>query len=116
MENGKPTYRSILIATKDGPVSLSTTSAASPLPSVTRPRPSSHLAPRVDLAKKGLIGGEDYKVVHLGKHDAVARAVAAGQVPAGALSEQIYDVLVERARSTSKMTVLGYSDPLPNYR
>jgi phosphonate transport system substrate-binding protein len=77
---------------------------------------SSHLAPRTVLAKAGLIGERDYKVVHLGKHDAVARAVAAGQVPAGGLSEEIFKVISADGRlDASKVTVLGYSDPIPNY-
>ncbi len=68
------------------------------------------------LAKAGLIASEDYEAVYLGKHDAVARSVAAGQVPAGGLSEQIYDVLVEDGRiDPAKIRVLGYSDPMPNY-
>jgi phosphonate transport system substrate-binding protein len=116
VENGKPTYRSILIATKEGPVQSFDDIRGKPFAYGDQASTSSHLAPRATLMKKGLIGGEDYKVVHLGKHDAVARAVAAGQVPAGGLSEQIYDVLVERGKiDTSKLTVLGYSDPLPNY-
>jgi len=46
---------------------------------------SSHLAPRAHLLKNHQLNGEtDYRPVHLGTHDAVARAVQAGQVPAGA--------------------------------
>src|SRR3546814_3758164 len=49
-----------------------------------------HLAPRAHLLKTtGLDGEKDYRPVHLGTHDAVARAVQAGQVPAGALSKPI---------------------------
>ena len=77
---------------------------------------SSHLAPRALLAKQGLIGDADYKVVHLGQHDAVARAVAAGQVPAGALSESIYRILVETKKvDLAKLRQIGLSDPIPNY-
>lgn len=116
VKDGKPTYRSILIATKDGPVQSFDDIRGKPFAFGDQASTSSHLAPRTTLAKKGLVGGEDYKVVHLGKHDAVARAVAAGQVPAGGLSEQIFGVLVERGKiDTSKLTVLGYSDPIPNY-
>ena len=77
---------------------------------------SSHLAPRTHLAKAGLIGNVDYKVVHLGKHDAVARAVAAGQVPAGALSEQIYRKLVaEKKIDENKLRKLALTVAIPNY-
>ncbi|MEH2539851.1 ABC-type phosphate/phosphonate transport system substrate-binding protein [Bradyrhizobium sp. AZCC 1577] len=54
--------------------------------------------------------------MHLGQHDAVARAVAAGQVPAGALSEQIYRVLVETKKiDPTRIRQLALSEPIPNY-
>lgn len=114
--DGKPTYRSILIANAEGPVKTYDDIRGKPFAFGDQASTSSHLAPRTVLAKAGLNGDVDYKVVHLGKHDAVARAVAAGQVPAGGLSEAIYGVLVERGKiDPSKLHVLGYSDPLPNY-
>ncbi len=116
VENGEPTYRSILIAHAEGPVKTFEDIRGKPFAFGDQASTSSHLAPRATLVKKGLIGEADYKVVHLGKHDAVARAVAAGQVPAGALSEQIFNVLVERGKiDTDKLRVIGYSDPIPNY-
>ncbi|MDZ5699842.1 phosphate/phosphite/phosphonate ABC transporter substrate-binding protein [Chelativorans sp. M5D2P16] len=114
--DGSPTYRSILIANAEGPVKGYEDIRGKPFAFGDQASTSSHLAPRTVLAKAGLKGDSDYKVVHLGKHDAVARAVAAGQVPAGGLSESIYEVLVERGKvDASKIRVLGYSDPLPNY-
>lgn len=114
--NGKPTYRSILIATVDGPVQTMADVAGKPFAFGDQASTSSHLAPRTTLAKAGLIANEDYQPVHLGKHDAVARSVAAGQVPAGGLSEEIFEVLSEDGRlDASKVRILGYSDPLPNY-
>jgi len=116
VEKGEPTYRSILIATAGGPVASIADVRGKPFAFGDQASTSSHLAPRTTLAKAGLIGDEDYKVVHLGKHDAVARAVAAGQVPAGGLSEQIYKVLVEQGKiDASKLTVIGYSNRIPNY-
>jgi phosphonate transport system substrate-binding protein len=116
VEKGKPNYQSILIATADGPVKELTDIKSKPFAFGDRASTSSHLAPRALLAKKGLIGDADYKVVHLGQHDAVARAVAAGQVPAGALSEQIYRVLVETKKiDPTKIRQLALSDPIPNY-
>jgi phosphonate transport system substrate-binding protein len=116
VEKGKPNYQSILIATVDGPVKELADIKGKPFAFGDRASTSSHLAPRAHLAKKGLIGDADYKVVHLGQHDAVARAVAAGQVPAGALSEQIYRVLVETKKiDPTKIRQLALSDPIPNY-
>jgi len=114
--DGAPTYRSILIAHADGPVKTYDDIRGLPFAFGDQASTSSHLAPRTVLARAGLKGDIDYKVVHLGKHDAVARAVAAGQVPAGGLSEQIFKVLVERGKiDAARLRVLGYSDPLPNY-
>lgn len=114
--DGLPTYRSILIANAEGPVKNYEDIRGKPFAFGDQASTSSHLAPRTVLAKAGLKGDVDYKIVHLGKHDAVARAVAAGQVPAGGLSESIYEVLVERGKiDASKLRVLGYSEPLPNY-
>ncbi|MFC6486729.1 phosphate/phosphite/phosphonate ABC transporter substrate-binding protein [Nitratireductor sp. GCM10026969] len=114
--DGSPTYRSILIANAEGPIKGYEDIRGKPFAFGDQASTSSHLAPRTVLARAGLKGDSDYKVVHLGKHDAVARAVAAGQVPAGGLSESIYEVLVERGKvDASKIRVLGYSDPLPNY-
>jgi phosphonate transport system substrate-binding protein len=116
VEKGKPNYQSILIATVDGPVKELADIKGKPFAFGDRASTSSHLAPRAHLAKQGLIGDADYKVVHLGQHDAVARAVAAGQVPAGALSEQIYRVLVETKKiDPARIRKLALSEPIPNY-
>lgn len=116
VEKGKPNYRSILIASADGPVKELADIKGKPFAFGDRASTSSHLAPRALLAKQGLIGDADYKVVHLGQHDAVARAVAAGQVPAGALSESIYRILVETKKiDADKLRQLALSEPIPNY-
>ena len=116
VEKGKPNYQSILIATADGPVKELADIKGKPFAFGDRASTSSHLAPRALLAKQGLIGDADYKVVHLGQHDAVARAVAAGQVPAGALSESIYRILVETKKvDPAKLRQLALSEPIPNY-
>jgi phosphonate transport system substrate-binding protein len=116
VEKGKPNYQSILIANVDGPVKELTDVKGNPFAFGDQASTSSHLAPRAHLAKNGLIGDTDYKVVHLGKHDAVARAVEAGQIPAGALSEAIYRKLVgEKKIDAAKIKQLALSDPIPNY-
>lgn len=116
VEKGKPNYNSILIANVDGPVKELTDVKGKPFAFGDQASTSSHLAPRAHLAKNGLIGDKDYKVVHLGKHDAVARAVAAGQIPAGALSEAIFRVLVETNKvDATKLRQIALSDPIPNY-
>lgn len=116
VEKGSPTYNSILIATADGPVKTIADVRGKPFGFGDQASTSSHLAPRAHLLKKGLEGDKDYKVVHLGTHDAVARAVQAGQIPAGALSEQIYRSLIERKIiDPTKIIQLDLTAPIPNY-
>lgn len=116
VERGKPTYHSILIARADGPVKDIPDIRGKAFGYGDQASTSSHLIPRAFLQKRGLKGNQDYKVVHLGTHDAIARAVQNGQVPAGALSEQIYRTLIERKTiDSAKLRQIGLSDPIPNY-
>ena len=116
VEKGSPTYNSILIANAAGPVKSVADVRGKPFGFGDQASTSSHLAPRAHLLKKGLEGDRDYKVVHLGTHDAVARAVQAGQVPAGALSEPIFRTLVERkVIDPAKVVQLDLTAAIPNY-
>lgn len=116
IEKGSPTYNSVLIATADGPVKSVADIRGKPFAFGDQASTSSHLAPRAHLLKKGLEGDKDYKVVHLGTHDAVARAVQAGQVPAGALSQAIYRSLIERkVIDPAKVVQIDLSAAIPNY-
>jgi len=117
VERGSPTYNAVLIANKAGPVQSLAQIKGHPFAFGDQASTSSHLVPRAHIQKNaGLTAGKDYKAVHLGAHDAVARAVQAGQVPAGALSKSIFEVLVERKTiDPARITVLGLSDPIPNY-
>lgn len=116
VEKGKPTYNSVLIANKEGPVKTVADIKGKSFGFGDQASTSSHLAPRAYLVKQGLVGGTDYEPVHLGTHDAVARAVQAGQIPAGALSEPILRSLIERGMiDPAKITELGLSAPIPNY-
>ena len=117
VERGSPTYQSVLIATAGGPVSRLEDVRGKPFGFGDQASTSSHLAPRAHLLRKvGLDGDRDYRPVHLGTHDGVARAVQAGQVPAGALSKPIFDSLVQRGTiDAAKVLQLDLSAPIPNY-
>lgn len=116
IEKGSPTYHSVLVASADGPVKSVADIRGKPFAFGDQASTSSHLVPRAHLLKKGLEGDKDYKVVHLGTHDAVARAVQAGQVPAGALSQAIYRSLIERKMiDPTKVMQIDLSAPIPNY-
>ncbi|MEI8145319.1 MAG: phosphate/phosphite/phosphonate ABC transporter substrate-binding protein [Alphaproteobacteria bacterium] len=117
IERGSPTYNSVLIAQTDGPVKRASDIKGRPFAFGDQASTSSHLAPRaLLLSRHGLMGGRDYTVVHLGTHDAVARAVQAGTAPAGGLSKPILDTLYERnVIDRAKVTEIELSDPIPNY-
>jgi phosphonate transport system substrate-binding protein len=117
VERGSPTYNSVLIATAGGPVKTLADIKGKPFAFGDQASTSSHLAPRAHILKKvGLDGDKDYRPVHLGAHDAVARAVQSGQTPAGALSKPIYDNLVAKGSlDASKLVQLDLSAPIPNY-
>ncbi len=117
VERGSASYQSILIATAGGPVKTLADVRGRPFGFGDQASTSSHLAPRAHLLRKAnLEGDKDYKVVHLGTHDAVARAVQAGQIPAGALSEPIFRTLIERkVIDPAKVVRLDVTADIPNY-
>ena len=116
IEKGSPTYNSIIIAQADGPVKSLADIKGRPFGYGDQASTSSHLIPRAHLLKNGLDGSKDYKPVHLGTHDGVARAVQNGQVPAGALSKAIYEALLQRKTiDGDKLRVIAVTDPIPNY-
>lgn len=117
VERGAPTYNSVLIANASGDVKVLADVKGKPFAFGDQASTSSHLAPRAYLLKNAQLDGEkDYKPVFLGTHDAVARAVQAGQVPAGALSKPILDSLIaKKIIDPTKIVQIGLSEPIPNY-
>src|SRR5262245_28939734 len=90
IERGSPTYNSVVVAQVAGPVASVADIRGKDFGFGDQASTSSHLIPRALLLKNGLEAGKDYRPVHLGAHDAVARAVQNGQVPAGALSKAVF--------------------------
>ena len=117
VERGSPTYQSVMIAQAGGTVRELADTRGRPFGFGDQASTSSHLVPRATILQRtGLVGGRDYRVVHLGTHDAVARAVQGGQVPAGALSKPILDTLVRRGTiDAARVVEIGLSEPIPNY-
>jgi phosphonate transport system substrate-binding protein len=117
IERGAPTYNSVIIAKTDGPVKALADIRGKPFGFGDQASTSSHLVPRAFILKQAqLVGGKDYQVVHLGTHDAVARAVQAGTAPAGALSKSILDTLyVRNIVDKTRITEIALTDPIPNY-
>lgn len=117
VERGSPTYQSVIIAQAGGPVRTLEDIRGKAFAFGDQASTSSHLAPRAHLLSKARLEGEkDYRVVHLGTHDAVARAVQAGQVPAGALSKPILENLIKRGTiDAARVVQIDLSAPIPNY-
>ncbi|MEM8602645.1 MAG: phosphate/phosphite/phosphonate ABC transporter substrate-binding protein [Cyanobacteria bacterium P01_H01_bin.121] len=116
LKEGSTTYTSIIIGNAEQGIDefddLKETTVAFGDPAST----SSRLFPELTLAAAGLKSGEDYDVVFLGAHDAVALAVQNGNAQAGGLSRPIFDSLIEDGIiDQSKVTVIGESDAIPQY-
>lgn len=115
MENGEATYRSVLIANRNADVDGYTDIEGKTMAYGDQASTSSHLIPKQHLIKNGVEPSE-YDGRHTGSHDAVATAVQNGHAQAGALSEPIFESLVERGIvSKDKVKVLGHSEPYPQY-
>ncbi|MBY0338767.1 MAG: phosphate/phosphite/phosphonate ABC transporter substrate-binding protein, partial [Acetobacteraceae bacterium] len=117
VERGSPTYNSVVIAGVDGPVRALEDIRGRPFGFGDQASTSAHLVPRaMILNRTGLVGDRDFRVVHLGTHDGVARAVQNGQVPAGALSLTILRNLIGRnVVAEARIREVAVSDPIPNY-
>jgi phosphonate transport system substrate-binding protein len=117
IERGSPVYHSVVIATAGGPVRTLADIRGQPFAFGDQASTSSHLVPRaLLLSRAGLEAPRDYRAVHLGTHDAVARAVQAGQAPAGGLSKPILQTLFQRGIvSPDRLVEIAVSDPIPNY-
>lgn len=114
--DGKPTYRSVVIGNVKAGVNSLADIKGKKMAYGDRASTSSHLIPKTLLKEAGLVHDRDYQQHFLGAHDAVAVNVANGNADAGALSEVIWNSLVERKLvDASKVKVLGYSKEYPQY-
>jgi phosphonate transport system substrate-binding protein len=116
VQDGKPTYRSIVIANAKAGVSAFEDIKGKKMAYGDRASTSSHLIPKTMLAAAGLAADRDYQQHFVGAHDAVAVNVANGNADAGGLSEVIWKNLTERKLvDAGKVKVLGYSMDYPQY-
>jgi phosphonate transport system substrate-binding protein len=116
VSKGKTTYTSVLVAHAGAGIATPADVRGKTVGFGDPASTSSHLIPRSLLKGAGLEGGTDYSFHHLGAHDAVARAVQAGHVQAGALSRPIFESLVEKQIiDPAKVKIVAESRPIPNY-
>jgi len=117
LENGSPTYRSVIIAGKTSGVRALADVRGKAMAYGDPASTSSHLIPkRMLLQEAGLKAGADYTEHFAGAHDAVAMAVQNGHAQAGGLSQPIFESLVERKLvGPDRVQVIATSKPYPNY-
>lgn len=116
LSRGAPTYTSVVVVQADSPLKTIADIKGKMVAYGDVASTSSHLVPRAMLQDAGLVANTDYNTVYLGAHDAVARAVETGKVPAGALSKPIYESLIKAGKlDGSKLRVLAETKPIPNY-
>ena len=114
--DGKPTYRSVLIANVDSGVESYADLKDKKMVYGDRASTSSYLIPKTVLVEAGLKADEDYQQHFVGSHDAVAVNVANGNADAGGLSEVIFKHVLETGLiDPAKVKVLGYSGEYPQY-
>lgn len=115
--DGKPTYRSIIIANTASGVESYADIKGKKMAYGDRASTSSHLIPKtVLLESAGLEADEDYEAHFVGTHDSVAVNVANGNADAGGLSEVIFQHVMDRGLiDRDNVRVLGYSDEFPQY-
>jgi phosphonate transport system substrate-binding protein len=114
--DGKPTYRSVLIANVNAKVNSLADIKGKKVAFGDRASTSSHLIPKTMLAESGLVQDKDYEQHFVGAHDAVAVNVQNGNADAGGLSEVIFKSLLERnIIDPAKVKVVGYSKEYPQY-
>jgi len=115
--DGKPTYRSIIIANADAGLDSFADIKGKKMAYGDRASTSSHLIPKtVLLEQAGLEADKDYEAHFVGTHDAVAVNVANGNADAGGLSEVIFEHVMDRGLiDRNRVKVLGYSGDFPQY-
>ncbi|MFN7023951.1 MAG: phosphate/phosphite/phosphonate ABC transporter substrate-binding protein [Pseudorhizobium sp.] len=116
VKDGAATYRSVIIANAASGVDSLEDAAGKIVAYGDRASTSSHLIPKTMLKEAGLVAEKDYQQQFVGTHDAVAVAVQNGNAQVGGLSEVIWDAVTERGLvDASKIKVLGFSKPYPQY-
>jgi len=118
LKDGATTYQSVLIANVDAGISSIEEMKGKGLQVGfgDQASTSSHFAPKYTMMKLDVVNGRDYKQNFLGAHDAVAKNVERGNAQVGGLSRPILERLLAKGTiDKTKIKVLGYSNPLPQY-
>ena len=118
VKRGSATYQSVVIASaKSGLTSIKDMKGKGlQVAFGDQASTSSHFAPKFTLMQADVITGKDYKENFLGAHDAVAINVQQNNAQVGGLSRPIFERLLRKGQiDKTKVKVLAYSKPLPQY-
>ncbi|MSO94057.1 MAG: phosphate/phosphite/phosphonate ABC transporter substrate-binding protein [Rhodospirillales bacterium] len=112
----QPSYRSIIIAGKDSPISSIETLKGRTFAFVDPGSTSGYMVPSASFVMAGISPEKDFKqVMYSGGHDATIVAVGSGKVDAGAVADRIYERgCAKGLADCSKLKVVWQSDPIPN--
>jgi phosphonate transport system substrate-binding protein len=107
---GSPTYRSYVMVREDSGIASLEGLRGKRIGFGAPLSTSSHLVPRVMLARAGLVPGRDVFCTYLWHHERAARAVLLGDVESCAVRDIVGEKFVHRG-----LRVLTRSEPIPNF-
>jgi phosphonate transport system substrate-binding protein len=112
----QPSYRSIIIAKNESPVSSLETLKGRTFAFVDPGSTSGYMVPAAAFVHAGITPEKDFaKVMYSGGHDATIVAVGEGKVDAGAVADRIYERgCAKGLADCKKLKVVWRSDPIPN--
>ncbi len=117
LKNGSTTYRAVVIANAKTGIQQESDIRGKTMAYGDPASTSSHKIPKKMLLDAGLdVKQADYKEVHVGAHDAVAKNVERGNADAGGLSKPIYEGLLSSGKiDQAKVRLVATSAPYPQY-
>ena len=112
----QPSYRSIIIARKDSPITSLETLKGRTYAFVDPGSTSGFMIPSAAFKKVGITPEKDFKqVMYSGGHDATIVAVGEGKVDAGSVADRIYERgCAKGLADCSKLKVVWESEPIWN--
>jgi len=112
----QPSYQSIIIAAKDGPINSLADIKGKSFAFVDPGSTSGFMVPSAAFIKAGITPEKDFRqVMYSGGHDATIVAVGSGKVEAGAVADRIYERgCAKGLADCNKLKVVWTSPPIPN--
>src|SRR5688500_2505199 len=112
----QPSYKSIIIAAKDGPINSIADLKGRTFAFVDPGSTSGFMVPSAAFIKAGITPERDFKrVLYSGGHDSTIVSVGSGKVDAGAVADRIYERgCAKGLADCNKLKVIWESPSIPN--